>query len=300
MVVHLTLKNSLSWIVGACVVGLALITLLVDPQHLGWLRWQVLVVALGVIAIGALLIQSAIQSKEDHEAKAREKARDERLETIDVRLTQLASTKHVETIVESVQTVDAPQLTASPETPRKPQEGDGIDGIVYRIAISPRTFAWEIIGDIYRMKGIPDDAKIDCDVLVEMYLVNTSKTETAYVRDFELSAEIKGERFTLKLQDNLKANDFNGQEFEYGLKETRFDDAEPLKRLFTALPLALQPKQPIEGWARFLAENINPDSITEKTWKLSAVDSLGDQHPINKAAIDRENKGEVGVRRFSG
>jgi hypothetical protein len=33
MVVHLTLKNFLSLIVGACVVGLALITLLVDPQH---------------------------------------------------------------------------------------------------------------------------------------------------------------------------------------------------------------------------------------------------------------------------
>jgi hypothetical protein len=300
MVVHLTLKNFLSLIVGACVVGLALITLLVDPQHLVWLRWQILVVALGIIAIVALLIQSAIQSKEDHEAKAREKARDERLKTIEVQLTQLTSTKHVETIVEPVQTTYAPQLAASPKTLEKPQEGDGIDGMVYRIAISPRTFAWEIIRDIFKMKGTADDARIDCDVLVEMYLVNTSKMEIAYLRDLELSAEIKGERFTLKLQDDLRANDFNGQEFEYGLKATRFDDAEPLKRLFTALPLAMQPKQPIEGWARFMAENINPDSITEKSWKLSVVDSLGDHHPINKAAIDRENKGEVGIRRLRG
>ena len=36
------------------------------------------------------------------------------------------------------------------------------------------------------------NARIDCDALVELYLVNTSKTESKYVRELRLSAELNG------------------------------------------------------------------------------------------------------------
>jgi hypothetical protein len=85
---HLTLKNFLSLVVGACVVGLALITLLVDPQHLGWARWQAAVIVLGAIAILALFVQSIIQSKDDHDIGERQS----RVETSLAELGKLLST----------------------------------------------------------------------------------------------------------------------------------------------------------------------------------------------------------------
>jgi hypothetical protein len=186
-------------------------------------------------------------------------------------------------------------LTPSDVPPHVPD----IDGEVYRIAISPRTMAWELVRDIYRIQGRQDEASVDCDVLVEMYLVNTSRTETRYVRDLKLSAEVSGKRVFFQRQDDLRAKDFADKGFEYGVKDNKGDEAGPVKQLFSALPIALAPTQPVEGWVRFMAKDINPDEITEKSWQLSVVDSVGHEHAITKAVL-RERKGEVALRRLRG
>jgi hypothetical protein len=197
----------------------------------------------------------------------------------------------------------APLKTPESEETPTPEatKADVIDGATYRLVISPRTMAWEIVRDIYKMQGRPDDAKVDCDLLVEMYLVNTSDTEIVYIKDIELSAEIKGERFSLKLQNDFDADEFNGQQYEYALKEDDFGEKSPLKKLLPSpLPLALAPGQPLEGWVRFLAENINPDNITEKSWQLAVVDSLGNKHAITKAVESKTKDSEIGLRRLRG
>src|ERR1700730_3083005 len=89
MTVQLSLKNCLSFAVGACVVALALITLLVDPQHLSWARWQILVIVSGAVAICALIWQTTIQSKEDIDREERENRRDQAQKDIAIVLAQL-------------------------------------------------------------------------------------------------------------------------------------------------------------------------------------------------------------------
>lgn len=88
--VHFSGKNSLSWFAGACAVALALIALLVDPQHLAGLRWQLLIGALGVLAVVALAVQAVLQSKEDHDREQREAKRDEAQQGIQTQLIQLS------------------------------------------------------------------------------------------------------------------------------------------------------------------------------------------------------------------
>jgi hypothetical protein len=74
--VHANLKNSLSVFIGVCVVALALISLVVAPGHLPWLRYRILVWGLGVLAVASLFIQSHLQSKEEDERDIRERERD--------------------------------------------------------------------------------------------------------------------------------------------------------------------------------------------------------------------------------
>jgi hypothetical protein len=296
---HLTTKNLLSVIAGICVVLLAIIPLGVPADHLGWMRWQIAVLALAVVAVASLFWQACIQSREEHEAKGRERLRDERLGSIELQFKEFStSANKAEVLSGSIQVAEM-EPTKESALPSISTETDVIDGAVYRIAINPRTPAWEILKGVYQMRG--EKPHVPCDVLVEMYLVNTSKTATAYIRDLVLSAEIAGQRVTLKCQQDFMAEDFNDQQWEYALKddEERFGEREPLKRLFSEMPITLGPKQPTpEGWVRFLATDINPDEITPKSWQLRVVDSLGNEHPINKAVLDRERKGEVGLRRF--
>lgn len=71
---HITLKNFVSAVLGICIVLLAIIPLLVDPQKLG--RWRAWTILLGAIGVIALIAQALLQSKEDHEIEEREKQRD--------------------------------------------------------------------------------------------------------------------------------------------------------------------------------------------------------------------------------
>jgi len=173
-----------------------------------------------------------------------------------------------------------------------------IEGEVYRIALSPRTMSWEMVKGIYQVQGRPQDAKIDCDVLIDLYLVNTSKTESKYVRDLKLSAEVKGATVNFARQDDLRAVDFNNKKYEYGLRLEKWDTKEPIKQMFSALPFCLSPAQPVAGWVRFMAKDINPDDIKDKSFKLRVVDSLGEEHPISKVGTGKKSKGEIGLRRL--
>lgn len=293
---HLTLKNSLSVVTVICVVALAVIPLKYSDQ-LGWLRWQIAIPCLAGIAVFAVIGQALIQSKEDHAAQRRDLLRDERLGKIELRLEQIGKGNHASQSAEAIKPVDMQQSSA----PVAEVEG-GIDGEVYRMALAPRSVAWELVRDIFKMRGEPEKATVDCDVLVEMYLVNRSKTVSRYVRDLTLVAEdINGGKITLKRQDDLRAEDFNDQAFEYGLgREGFFDTKDAIRQLFSSLPFCLSPGQAVEGWVRFMAKDINPDNIKEKSFQLAVVDSLGTEYPITKADVARERKREIGLRRLTG
>jgi hypothetical protein len=147
------------------------------------------------------------------------------------------------------------------------------------------------------MKGREDEAVVDTDVLVEMYLVNSDTDKTRYVRDIKLSAEVNGKRVEFKRQDDLWADDFNNTEFEYGIKGDGFIDVERINQLSTRFPLALSPGQPVEGWLRFMAKEINADKIAQGTITITVIDSLGNEYPITKADPNRNRRGEIGLRR---
>ncbi len=74
---HLTIKNLLSFVVGGCVIALAVIPLNVSADHWLWFRWQATIWILVCVALVSLLAQASLQSKEDKERDRREKARDE-------------------------------------------------------------------------------------------------------------------------------------------------------------------------------------------------------------------------------
>jgi hypothetical protein len=170
-----------------------------------------------------------------------------------------------------------------------------IDGELYRITVTPRSVAWPLLKDVYRIQGHPEDARTDTDILVEMYLVNTTK-EIKHIRDIKLSVEIAGKRMPLERQPDLDAEAFSGMQFEYGLKPQAGDEAQQIKLLCSSMPVALAPEQPIEGWMRFLAKEVNPDAFDDKTWQFLIVDSVGNEYPLVKIS-SRERKGEIGLRR---
>ena len=145
----------------------------------------------------------------------------------------------------------AHEVSVSPQ-PSPRETSRGIDGEIYRIALSPRSISWELVRDVFRIQGRPQDASIDCDILVELYLVNMIK-DSVYVRDLKLSGELSnGNTVNFVRQDDLRAEDFNSTQFEYGLKFEGQNDKEPIKQLCDSLPFCLSPAQAIKGWVRFL------------------------------------------------
>jgi hypothetical protein len=76
---YITPKNGFSIVVGVCVVLLAVIPLKVPPEHLLWFRWESAVLLLAIVAVGALLYQAHLQSKDDHEQAERNKRIDKSL-----------------------------------------------------------------------------------------------------------------------------------------------------------------------------------------------------------------------------
>jgi hypothetical protein len=130
-----------------------------------------------------------------------------------------------------------------------------------------------------------------------MYVVNRSSDKTRYIRDMNLSAEVSGKEVQFKRQDDLLAHEFDDRQYEYGLRDredTFREEPQPLKRLYSQLPLALAPEQPAKGWVRFMATEINANKITQGTIKLTVIDSLGKEYSIHKVPMERERRGEIG------
>ena len=99
------------------------------------------------------------------------------------------------------------------------------------------------------------------------------------------------------MKRDLRAMDIKDQKYEYGLEaDDHLRDADSMPPLFLVLPYCLSPGQAIEGWARFMAENINPDRIDQTSWKLTVVDSRGTEYLITKSRAPREDRG-IGLRR---
>ena len=175
--------------------------------------------------------------------------------------------------------------------------GSEIDGEVYRLVMSPRVMSWELFRDIHRAAGKSDKALLDTDILVEMYLVNKHADKARYIRELQLFAQVDGVQVEFKRQDDLSSHDEN---FDYGLSGEGAQFAKettPLKRLCERLPLALAPEQPIEGWVRFMASEINPEKIAKGTIRLVVIDSVGNKYPIQKVPVGRERCGEIGLLR---
>jgi cytoskeletal protein RodZ len=294
--VDLTRKNLLAIVIGACVLGLAIIPIKVAPDHLSWFRWQFLVYLLGIVGITAIVAQALIQSKEDHEREKRELERDKRQESIESKLAelreQLKSGTPKPAITESPVKLEQPSPAPEPITP------PDIDGEVYRLVYSPRSAAWPIIRDAFKLQGRPDDATVDTDILVDMYLVNQNLRNPQYIKDVHLSAEVNGKRVEFQRQGDFVAEPFADHDFEYGLKVKDSEEVASLKPLFNTLPSTLQPQQPADGWIRFMAADINPEKIANGTIVLTVVNSVGKEYTISKASANKPRCGEISLRRI--
>lgn len=177
-----------------------------------------------------------------------------------------------------------------------PPPSSGIDGELYRLVTVPRTAAWEILRDAQRIAG--KEPSVDCDVLIEMYLVNRTAREK-YIRELRLSAEIGNKQTNLVMQKDLRAQEINRSKWEFALdKGPDFYAPEtPMRLLLPEIPFHMLPEQSIEGWVRFRADDINPDNINPNSWRCIAVDSLGAEYPITKIGSGGEG-GRVTLRQI--
>lgn len=279
LTLHLTLKNLCSGIAALATIILAVIVGVVPADSLKDWRW--VIYALGAVAVVAAVTQMFLQSHEDKDLARK--------------VDSLLATRGVEPSAKLMATASMVDDIAIIDARREP----GIDGEVYRLAVSPKTMAWEITKGIYAAANREFTEVIDTDILVEMYLVNTAKDKTKYVRELRLSVEISGKTVQFKQQNDLAALEFGDHEFEYGLRSdpnSNFGDVEPIKQLANQLPFALAPEQPVEGWVRFMATKINPDNIVQGTVRLTVIDSLGNEYFIHKVP-ERLRRGELALRR---
>ena len=259
---------------------LAAITILVPADRLQVPPLRNVVIGLAVVAIITLGAQMFMQSREDHDLGKK----------LDVLMA--AKGMFPDQLPQPLELVQARHIGA--------HNSPGIDGEIYRLALSPRTMSWEFLREIYRVQGRPEDATIDCDILLDVYLVNPSKNETQYVKDLRLSVDVNGKQVDAERQNDLRGIDISGKKYEYGLQMGKESGpAEPITPLFSSLPFALSPLQAVKGWVRFTAKDINADKVTANSWKLRVVDSLDVEHAITKVGDGSGKKGEIALRRLA-
>jgi hypothetical protein len=104
-------------------------------------------------------------------------------------------------------------------------------------------------------------------------------------------------------EKDFDAWELNGTEYEYCLDprpyENKFDlksRAESLNMLAPILPVALDPKGPLDGWIHFVLNGIDPEKLNNnQTYNFSIIDSMGEEHKIRRSA-GKSRLGEVTVR----
>jgi hypothetical protein len=279
MKLQATPKNICSGAAALSGSALALVMALVPADHLK--NWQLLIVVLAAIAAIGSVIQMFLQSNEDIQISSK----------IDSLLLERGIKQEVneESVTASVKSMT--------EVEEKPKSSE-IDGELYRLVSSPRTMAWEILRDIYKQKG--KEATVDCDILLEMFLVNRTARDK-YIREIKLSAEIDGKRTDFAMQRDLRAKEMSNIKWEFAL-ETSHDFYAPetaMKLLLPEVPVRMTPEQSVEGWVRFMAKDINPDKIDTNSWQCIVVDSLGNEYPITKTGSGGQ-AGAVTLRRLRG
>jgi hypothetical protein len=241
--------------------------------------WRWLIIILAIVTVLASLVQMILASREDQDLI-------KKIEVVIAQHKELLPQQEVRSVGELPESIPA---KSSPV----------LDGEVYRLVMSPRSIAWPLVRDLYKVQGRPDEAVIDTDILVEMYLVNRD-TQTRYLRDIKLTADVNGKRVEFKRQDDLGADDFNGIDYEYGIKEGQGYEVKAINQLSNKFPMSLASGQPVEGWIRFMAKEINADKITEGTIVITIIDSFGDEYPISRVAQNQQRSGEIGLRRRLG
>jgi hypothetical protein len=198
-----------------------------------------------------------------------------------------------------------PTSTSGPADSKATGVRPVLDAEIYRISTTGKAMSdvLSLTRSLYEIKGRLHEFAIDADVLVEMYVVNTSTTKK-YIRDFIGTVEIDGKEVPLVRQRDFYAWDFNHRAYEYCLTlgDDKYDHSnlEALPNLSNHINEELEAGKPIEGWVRFLVKNIDPEKLTNnRSYKLFVVDSLGNEYPILKA-VPTKRPGEVTVRQIEG
>ena len=153
--------------------------------------------------------------------------------------------------------------------------------------IAPKVgdFAFKLLVGKYVAEGKrPEEATTDCDLLIELYVVNKN-TKKIYIRDFAAWMEIAGVWQRLKLDENFDVDDLWSGQVEYGLEpkdgSTSPEEPSSLPDLLKYRKADLQPGEPIEGWLKFTAIGINPQ--IKYPLRVAVIDSLGTEHHIDKS-----------------
>jgi hypothetical protein len=159
----------------------------------------------------------------------------------------------------------------------------------------------DAIRDVFKLVRKDEEFAIDVDILVEMYLVNTTERKQ-YVRGFNFTWEVDGKALPLILQKDFYAYELDGTHYEYclNISPNQLDHSklETLPPLYPRLPLELEARRPLEGWVHFVIKDADPEKVYKNhSYKFSVVDSLDNEHPILKAIMD-DRAGTISVRRI--
>lgn len=183
-----------------------------------------------------------------------------------------------------------------------------LDGEIFRIFRAEKTVNSHLVRQLWEGLNPGKEYPADTDILVEMYVVNTS-SGPQYVRDFQGSVEIDGQRVPLVREQDFFAFDVGDGPFEYCLDASPTPNEVPiitdgpsasLPALFHVLPTSLAPSQPAEGWTRFVLKGRDPEKLHEnRTYKFVLKDSLGKEFEISRVANPQRTTPPVKARKRS-
>jgi len=198
----------------------------------------------------------------------------------------------------------APPVAANVDLEQKPARTMQPVGLYIElyspIFIAPKVgdFAFRLLQGKFVASGKnADEATTDCDLLVELYIVNKT-TKTIYIRDFAAWIEIAGAWHRLLPDENFDLDDLWSGSVEYGLEVKGGDSSdEPiaLTPLLSRRGTQLQPKEPMEGWLKFSVKDINPN--LKYPIRIAVIDSVGNEHHIDKE-VPKER--HIAYRRIGG
>lgn len=160
----------------------------------------------------------------------------------------------------------APPVAANVDLDEKPSAAAETDDLY--IELYEPTFISAKMGDLafrllegkYIANGKKaEEAVTDCDLLVELYIVDKS-AKKVYIRDFAAWMEIGGVWRRLTLDENFDLDDLWSGSVEYGLEpkggREGWDEPLALPALIKRRNTEIQPGEPIEGWLKFTVNDI--------------------------------------------